>query len=105
MSASKTIQEIAESARQELANATDEASLEAWRIAHLGRRAGLTTFLRSLGELAPEERRQAGADANRLKKELEEALVVRRTQLEAERIERTVATGRKKVVRPAFRPR
>ena len=100
MSASKTIQEIAESARRELAKATDEASLEAWRIAHLGRKAGLTTFLRSLGELAPEERRQAGADANRLKKELEEALAVRRAQLEAERIARTVATGRIDVTLP-----
>jgi len=100
MSPGKTIEEIAQSARRELGAASDEAALEAWRIAHLGRKASLTIFLRSLAELAPEERRKAGADANRLKAELEEAFAEKRSQLQAARIERTVETGRIDVTLP-----
>ena len=93
MTVSKNIQEIAEAARRELAATLDEASLESWRIAHLGRKAPLTAFLRSLGELPSDERRSGGEAANRLKKELDEALAVRRSALETARIAKTVETG------------
>ena len=93
MTAGKNIQEIAEAARRELVATSDEASLESWRIAHLGRKAPLTVFLRSLGELPQDERRSTGQAANRLKKELDEALAVRRSALETARIAKTVETG------------
>jgi phenylalanyl-tRNA synthetase alpha chain len=93
MTVSRNIQEIAEAARRELTAASDEASLESWRIAHLGRKAPLTAFLRSLGELPADERRRAGEAANRLKKELDEALAERRSALETARIAKTVETG------------
>jgi phenylalanyl-tRNA synthetase alpha chain len=101
MSDSKNIEEIAESARRELSAVSDESALEAWRIAHLGRKAALTGFLRSLGELPAAERKKAGATANRLKTELEEALVTRRSELERARIAQTVETGRIDVTLPA----
>ncbi len=60
--------------------------LEQWRITYLGRNGRLTSVLRGLGKLAPEERRIAGAAANRVKKLLEESLETRlQTLTEAQR--------------------
>ena len=59
--------------------------IEAWRVAYLGRRGRLTTLLRSLGSLAPDQRRRSGAAANDAKRALDEALDERkRTLMEAE---------------------
>ncbi len=102
MTDSKNIQEIADDARRDLAAASDESSLESWRIAHLGRKATLTAFLRSLGELPSDERRTAGEAANRLKKELDEALSERRAALQTARIEKTVETGGVDVSLPGY---
>jgi len=45
--------------------------LEGWRVAYLGRKGSLTTLLKTLGTLAPEDRRAAGARANEVKARLE----------------------------------
>ncbi len=68
-------------ATADLDGATDEAALEAWRVAYLGRRGQLTAVLRGLGSLPADERRQVGAAANRLKGILEEALEARRRDM------------------------
>ena len=44
-------------ALRELDSASDEASLERWRIAYLGRGGEMTRVLRGLGSLPPEDRR------------------------------------------------
>ncbi len=55
-----------------LAQATDSASLEAFRITYLGRKGGrLTAILRQLGSAAPEERPRIGQLANEIKADLE----------------------------------
>ncbi len=90
--------ELASSARTELDAAGDEAALEEWRIAYLGRKGRLTLVLRSLGELPVEERRTLGAEANRLKQELESALDSRRMELQQQR--RRAETGRLDVTLP-----
>jgi phenylalanyl-tRNA synthetase alpha chain len=92
---------LASEARRELGGASDEGGLEAWRIAYLGRKEGrLTLVLRQLGELSIEERRKLGAEANRLKGELEAALEARRQSLAEERLAETVETGRLDVTLP-----
>jgi phenylalanyl-tRNA synthetase alpha chain len=59
--------------------------LEAEYIALLGRKQGeLTNVLKVLPSLPPDERRSLGAEANRLKLELEAAIDARRTTLNAE---------------------
>ena len=51
----------------------DAAALEAEQVAVLGRKSGaLTALLRSLPNLAPEERRTVGAAANELRQAFEE---------------------------------
>ena len=91
---------IAADARAGLAAAEDERALEAWRTAALGRSGSVTQVLRGLANLPPEERRAAGAAANRLKDELEAALAERREQLRAAALEAQVAAGALDVTLP-----
>ena len=58
-----------------LASAADEAAIDAWRVAWLGRQDGrVTGLLRSVKEQPPESRAAFGAAANQLKQTLESAL-------------------------------
>ena len=75
------IDELLAAARAELAQTASDAALEAWRVAHLGRRSALTGILRSIRELPAEERRAAGQAANAARQDLEEALAAHRESL------------------------
>ena len=90
---------IEEQAQAELAAARDEASLEAWRVAWLGRKGRLTSVLRGLSDLPIEERRSQGTAANSLKEALESALALRQEQIEKERLT-AIETGRLDVTLP-----
>src|SRR4051794_39502584 len=68
-------------ARERLAAAQDEAALEGWRTAVLGRSGTLTGILRGIGDLDAEARRAVGAAANAAKQALEAALDERREAL------------------------
>jgi phenylalanyl-tRNA synthetase alpha chain len=87
------IEDIGREARGGLAAASDEAGLEAWRTATLGRSGTLTSVLRTLGGLAPGERRAVGEAANRLKDEMESALAERREELRAASLAVQVTEG------------
>jgi phenylalanyl-tRNA synthetase alpha chain len=67
------ITSLREEALERLSAAQDAAALEQWRVEFLGRKGRLTGILRNLGSMEESERRSAGAAANRLKGELEEA--------------------------------
>jgi phenylalanyl-tRNA synthetase alpha chain len=75
------IEEIKSQALRELESAATEEALEKWRVAYLGRKGVLTQVLRGLGSLPPEDRRSAGAAANRAKALLEEGLAGRQQAL------------------------
>ena len=66
------LQALHEEALNELAATKDADSLEAWRVAYLGRRGKLTAILRTVGGLSPELRRSMGALGNRTKSQLED---------------------------------
>ena len=93
MSSPPFITEIGTEAREALAAAEDERALDGWRTTVLGRSGTVTSVLRSLGELAPEERREVGAAANRLKAELEAAFEERREALRQAALASAVAGG------------
>jgi phenylalanyl-tRNA synthetase alpha chain len=61
--------------------------LEAVRVEYLGRKAPLTQLLRGIGELPPEQRRDAGAEANRVKGRLNALLELRAAELASEHVE------------------
>jgi phenylalanyl-tRNA synthetase alpha chain len=61
-----------------IAAATDEATLEAARVAALGKNGSVTALLKSLGGLPPEERKSQGPLINGLKDRVNAALNARR---------------------------
>lgn len=73
---------ILEPAKQELEQVADTGALESWRVAYLGRSGQLTTLLRGLGSLTPDERRVVGAEANQAKASLEQRLAERHQTLQ-----------------------
>jgi phenylalanyl-tRNA synthetase alpha chain len=71
----------------QIAAAADEASLEAVRIAVLGKKGSISALLAGLGKMAPDERKETGAAINALKDEVTEAIAARRAVLKTEALE------------------
>src|SRR5215469_11805374 len=67
----------------DIAAAGDEAALEAVRVAALGRKGSVSELLKTLGAMAPEERKQQGPLINGLKDRVNAALTARRDTLKA----------------------
>ena len=97
---SQDIEQLSREAAAALAAAVDEAALEAWRVAYLGRKGRLTLVLRALAALPIEERRRVGAAANRLRDSLEEAFKARREEVLHQRVADTIERGRLDVTLP-----
>jgi phenylalanyl-tRNA synthetase alpha chain len=72
---------LREEALAAVADAPDTESLEALDIAYLGKKGALTTVLRGIGALPPEDRPRVGAVANSVRVSLEAAIEERRTHL------------------------
>jgi phenylalanyl-tRNA synthetase alpha chain len=71
-----------ERALADVAGAQDLRELDDVRVAWLGRKGRLTAELKNLGQLPPDERREAGQAVNALKRELGETLDARKAELE-----------------------
>lgn len=65
-----------------IADASDFAALEIARVRFLGRKSVVARVLRSLAELPPSERREAGRAGNLVREVLEQAVGVKRKELE-----------------------
>ncbi len=65
----------------EIADASDEAAIEAVRLAALGKKGEVSLKMRELGKMSPEERQFAGPALNALKAELGDALSARKQVL------------------------
>jgi phenylalanyl-tRNA synthetase alpha chain len=74
-----------------IAAAAGTAELEEARIAYLGRKAELPNLLRSVAQLAPEERGAVGRAANEARKALEAAIEARRAELERSELDARLA--------------
>ncbi|MBD5801103.1 Phenylalanine--tRNA ligase alpha subunit [Azoarcus sp. Aa7] len=75
------LDQLVQQATAEFAGAADGVQLEQAKARFLGKTGVLTEQLKSLGKLAPEERRAAGAEINRAKDAIEAALEARRNAL------------------------
>ena len=73
--------EIEKSALESLSTIKDQAALEAWRVANVGRSSPLMQVFSELGKLSKEERPAVGAAANRVKVALEAALTERAEEI------------------------
>ncbi len=74
---------LAEEGAGAAAAAGSREELEAARVRYLGREGALTLVLRGVGKLPAEVRPQAGQEANRARKAVEEAIEKRRAELAA----------------------
>ncbi len=63
-------EQIGRAGAEELGAVTDAEGLERFRIKYLGRKGMVTGMLGRIGELSPEDRREGGQLANRIKKEI-----------------------------------
>ncbi|MDO9597329.1 MAG: phenylalanine--tRNA ligase subunit alpha [Azoarcus sp.] len=75
------LEQLVQQAEAAFAAAADSAQLEQAKSLYLGKSGSLTEQLKSLGKLAPEQRREAGAAINRAKEAVEAALDARRQAL------------------------
>jgi len=92
-------------AEASIAKAGDATALQAVHDRLLGRKAGaLTGLLKSLGKLAPDERRSAGQELNALKQEIEQRLAEARESVDARALEGRLARERVDLTLPGRGP-
>ena len=82
------------------AAADTPAAIEAVRVDFLGRKGRITELLKTLGALAPDARRERGANLNRLKTDVESRLDTRRRSLSDQALDQRLGTERFDVTLP-----
>jgi phenylalanyl-tRNA synthetase alpha chain len=84
--------------------ANDEATLESIRVAALGRNGSITALLKTLGTMAPEQRRQQGPLINGLKDRITAAIAARKRALENLALDQRLNTEAVDVTLPVREP-
>jgi phenylalanyl-tRNA synthetase alpha chain len=74
-------QTLETSIMSEISGASDEAAIEAVRVAALGKKGSVSELLKGLGKMTPEERQQAGPEINGLKTRVADAIAARKAEL------------------------
>ena len=87
----QNVEQLEQELLASIAEATDARALEQLRVAALGRKGRVTEFMRTLGTMAPEERKRAGPAMNQLKTTLAEAIAARERDLHRAEIEARIA--------------
>ena len=87
-----------------VASASDEAALEAVRVAALGRNGSITALLRALGTMAAEERKQQGPLINGLKDRIVASIAARRDALRELALDQRLNTETVDVTLPVREP-
>ena len=85
---------------QQVAGASDEAALEALRVATLGKKGSISEQMKSLGTMGPDERKTAGAALNVLKDKVTEAIAARKAVLQEAQLEQRLASEKIDVTLP-----
>jgi len=78
----KQLLELMGQALEEVSSAANLSSLDEVRVRYMGKKGVLTDQLKQLGQLPPEERREAGQEINKAKQELAVALETRKGALQ-----------------------
>lgn len=94
---------LVESALRAIENSSDERSLEQLRVDYLGKKGSLTDLLKGLGKLSPEERPKAGERINLAKRQVQDALELRKKDLVAEALDRQLSNEAVDVTLPGRR--
>jgi len=97
------VEAVMKQARSAVSGADTLAVLEAARVQYLGKKGALTALLQGLGQLPPEQRREAGAGINAAKAELQASIEARRSVLEQAEMARRMAAEALDVTLPGSR--
>ena len=84
----------------QISAASDEAAIEAVRVSSLGKKGQISERMSTLGKMAPDERKAAGAALNVLKDKVSEALAARKTVLAEAALEARLATEKIDITLP-----
>jgi phenylalanyl-tRNA synthetase alpha chain len=98
------LDEIQRAGLDALASVRDEAGLQAWRTAHLGRSAPVMLAFTRLGQISRELRPVVGQKANQVKLALETALAQRGEELTTAALRQKLETERLDVTLPGRQP-
>jgi phenylalanyl-tRNA synthetase alpha chain len=99
-----TFEAIRQAAEKDVAAASSVKDLEDVRVRYLGRKSELTSALRSIGELPPEERGKIGQAANAVRQALEELIGGRIRELEHAELDARLSEDRIDVTLPGDPP-
>jgi phenylalanyl-tRNA synthetase alpha chain len=94
------LEQLAAGARARIDACNRLPDLEALKVELFGKKGAVTALLKSLGTLAPEQRREAGARINSVRDELAAQVAARQEALERESLEQALAAGRIDVTQP-----
>ena len=94
------IEKIKEEALVALESVTDEESLEAWRVKHLGRSSEIMDVFKNMGSVPKEQRGDVGRMANQVKQGLQAALEAKEETLHREEVQRSLESERLDVTLP-----
>ena len=94
------LKEIERTFRESLESITDEAALEAWRMANLGKSSPVMKAFSGLGQLSKEERPAAGQMANQVKQALEAAFAAKLEKIKAQALAKSLESEKLDVTLP-----
>jgi phenylalanyl-tRNA synthetase alpha chain len=94
------VQSLVDTAREEIARASNIEDLEQIRVRLLGKKGEITAQLKALGGMDPEARRSAGAKINEAKEAITALLEARRAALESESLAAQLASDTVDVTLP-----
>jgi len=96
----ENLNQLLNSALEELQGAQDRDALQAWKVNHLGRSARIGEILQGVRNLPADQRPLVGRRANEVKTTLEQAFAEREAALQAEELQRSLEQERLDVTLP-----
>ncbi len=97
---SNDLETLAARARESVDACTSLAAIEELKVEFFGKKGAITALLKTLGSLAPDARREAGARINAVRDEIGALVAARQAELDREELERRLAAGRVDVTQP-----
>ncbi len=101
MAIDQQVKTIEAEAGAAISAAADEATLEAIRVAELGKKGRVSLMMRELGGMAPEERTKAGQVLNATKDRLAAAITARKSELELATLNKRLESEREDLTLPS----
>jgi phenylalanyl-tRNA synthetase alpha chain len=95
-----SVSQLLSDARAAVAACDEPRALEELRVRYLGKKGEITALLKSLGGMAPEERKTFGQSVNAAKTEVADLISARRGELEAQQLEAKLVAERIDVTLP-----